>query len=104
MQFHLAPAPFKTKIIHKIDFDDFDEFIKKHYQKNDFEFCVDQESRNDSSHSFSVSKQPIDDYDLKKLNKFKSGQHVEFISSTLLNDLCNQGIIPEGEYIVDVSW
>ncbi len=104
MQFSLAPSPFKTKIVHQIDYFDFDEFIKKHYQKSDFEFCADQESRNDSSHSFSVSKHPMSDYELKRLNKFKSDQRVDFISSTLLNDLCNKGIIPEGQYIVNVSW
>lgn len=104
MQFIIAPTPFKTKIIHEIDYSDFDLLIHNHYGRKDYEFAADKEAINDSCYSFHIKKEPICSYNLPKLEQFINGGKFSYITRTLLQDLCNKEIIPEGEYIIKVSW
>jgi hypothetical protein len=96
--------PFKKEVIFRADSSDLDNFINKEYGTKIYEFVADQESGNDVSHSFTVSGK-LSDWDKKALKKF----NVHYpaggpITHILLNDLCRQGKIESGRYIVDVCW
>lgn len=92
-----------TKQIHTVDSYDLDAFISEHYER-EFEFVADQESGNDQGHAFNVKKDDLESWHTKDLATFREGGHPTFVAGTLLQDLCNRGFIPEGDYLVKVSW
>lgn len=94
----------KQETVYKIDYHEFEDLVIKEYGVNDFSFVADQEMANDTCKSFLVSKDTLDTWDINDLNKFKNNEFVPYISNMLFTDLCNRGVIDEGEYIVDVCW
>ena len=94
-----------TETIHRIDYSKFDAIVKSIYG-HDFDFAADQECSNDSSHSFVVRKGELDRYSWyrKDLDGFKATGEGSSMTPGLLYDLCDRDLIPEGNYIIDVSW
>lgn len=82
---------------------DFERLIKRVYGKS-FEFVEDQECGNDSHHKFTVKKSPLDAWDKATLDTFKTTGRGTFLSHMLFQDLVNNDVIPEGTYLIHVSW
>ena len=79
------------------------KFIKEQYGQN-FNFVCDEECSNDSQHEYEVEKEELDEYNIEKLNKFKeTGKHL-YLIRIILTDMCNNELIKEGTYLVDVCW
>lgn len=96
---------FKEEKVFRVDYKDLDKLINKVYGLKDFEVVATEEASNDSTLSFGgISSRKQDEYDLEMLNNFKQGINRRFCTHVILNDLCIQGIIPPGDYIVDVCW
>ena len=87
----------------KIDYKDFDRFIKEEYGQP-FEFAADVESGNDVWYSWDIKKRPLSIWELGEVEKFKSGRNPGYMAITLLQDLVNRDRIPEGRYLIQVSW
>lgn len=86
-----------------IEASDLDNFVKEVYGQY-FSFVVDQEARNDSTHSFPRIGEPLHEYHEKDLKEFiETGEH-DHLARTLLNDLCRKGLIEAGKYVVNVCW
>lgn len=87
------------KVIHRVvDYSDLEDFINEHY-KSDYEIVAANEWNNSSSYSFNVKKEELTDYDKEELADFKyCCIHI------ILLDLCNKGLIEEGDYLIKVSW
>lgn len=96
----------EIKTVICVDYDDLGGLICKTYGVSDqfYDFVSDMECCNDSSHEFDVKKGDLFEWDKKELTKWKSGKHCVMMTETLLTDLCNQGIIDEGQYLVWVCW
>jgi len=94
----------KQKIVYEVEYDDLNEFIKYHYGVKEFYFTDDQELANYTSKTFNVSPKQPGAYDMKKLEKFMAGEYVQFMTQTLLNNLCFSGLLEAGEYLVKVFW
>lgn len=63
------------------------------------------ESDNDTDYSVSVRKEKFDDYDQERLAKYIKSKHFPCDSLRLiLTDLANKDIIPEGQYVITMSW
>ncbi len=86
-----------------VDYHHLDRLIQNVYGV-DFEFCADQESSNDISHSFSIKKEEFSEWELKDIKNFAETGKYSFLSHTILTDLCNRDILPAGDYIVEVCW
>ena len=87
---------------------DLEELIKGVYGIFDdryFSIIAMEEWHNDSSHEFSVSRGPISKWGRADLDGFmQTSGSVNYGLYLLLQDMCNQGHIEEGEYLVRVSW
>lgn len=108
---------FKTKTVHEIGWNDFDDFIRDEYG-HDYEIAVALESHNDTTHSFVVDGCHFEIEDKRRdhlgLNKFDQEDLDAFVSSgfsddwpnpsIFLNDQVAKGNIPAGEYQIDISW
>ncbi len=92
-------------LYHKVDFYELDRVINEFYKPNEeWDFVSDNEANNDSSYVFNVNGK-FDDYEEKRLEKFKKDSiSTSWMTRTLLDDLCRQGLIPIGPYLVKVCW
>lgn len=102
----MVELKYRTESYYYVDYDEFDKFVKEIYGVQQFEVAADLESGNDTSHTFNgIKKKPLSQWDAKKIEDFKTKDGaVSYTTRTLLEDLCNNGHIPEGNYIIRVSW
>lgn len=97
----------ESKTFHTVDYSDLQEFIRNEFGRPDYSLPADIECSNDSSHTFSVGSDEwhlLDEYDIERVEEFKIGKHVDYITGPLLQHLYEMGQIPAGEYLVLVSW
>ena len=93
----------KKKTIISIDYNELDKLVKENY-KQKFEVVEDLELSNDSDKLISVSKEKLSIYEEANIRKFVDTGHYNWTTHTLLKDMCNKGIIEEGDYLIKVSW
>jgi len=67
-----------------------------------FEFEPLEEVSNDTSYRFDVSKKPIVSGAEKA--KLKGGAYEMYCAGEVLDCLCEDGFIEEGEYLINVCW
>lgn len=83
----------------EMDYDEVDRIISDAYGIN-YEFVASEEAHNDSSHALLVEAEPLDEYDQSKLDR----KDFHFMARSLLCDLCYQGKIEAGNYLINVCW
>lgn len=89
---------FDKNIVIKVDYNEIDTLISRYFNVS-FEFIAEEESSNDSSHTFDIDGK-VDKYDLKGIEEKKT----KYMTRAYLNKLAEQGIIEKGEYLIEVSW
>ena len=94
---------FKQKTVYVIDYNALESLIYDVYGIK-YSFLCEEEARNDTVIQFHVFEEEENSWDASKLRKFKEGSHIPYITTTLLNDMCNNKLIDAGLYIVSVSW
>lgn len=103
----MSELKMKSKTFHTVSYSDLEDFIQEHFNHPDYSFPADQECSNDSSHTFYVGSGEIwefDEYDQKDVREFMNGRNPSFITGRLMQHMFEQRLIPEGEYLVEVSW
>ena len=97
----------KTKEVsyHTVNHFEWERVVNEFYKPTpEWDFVSDHEANNDSDYSFNVDGK-VDDRDEKRLEAFrKDSLSQSFMTRMLLNDLCKKGLIPEGVYLIRVSW
>jgi hypothetical protein len=88
----------------EVDWYDLGEFIRKVYGIDHYDPASLEEWNNDSSYTFRVEKSELSRYETSKLQDFKSNRETSHSLRILLKDLCNQGLIEPGHYIIHVCW
>jgi len=93
----------KTKTVIEMDYNEFEELVKKVYGRK-WSFVADQELRNDTSWTCRVEKEELDEFELSDIEKFKQGELHTYLANTLLTDLVNNGHLQPGDYLIEVCW
>jgi len=93
----------KKKTIFQMDDHIFDQIVNEFYGMTDFSLVADQELGNDSSYVYNTSNNSAS-YDKETLKNFKNNEFVSFVAPVLFNDLCSNGVLEEGEYVINISW
>ena len=96
----------ETEIVHTVAYDDFDKYVASIYGVEDYSIVEDSESCNDSalsSGAITKEKEP-DLYKLNQINEFRTTKKFSYMWRTILQDLVNNDKIPEGKYIITISW
>lgn len=90
---------------YEADYNDLDSAVKEIYQTNyNWNFVVEQDASNYSSYSFNVTGK-LSSYDEEELITFKeNASRLSIAAHILLNDMCRQGLIPAGKYLINVLW
>lgn len=102
----LSGLEMRQETVNVVDSYDLDKFIQKVYSLPEYEFVACEEVNNDSYHRFNVKARSIEteEYDNRKLRQFQEGVFQHHLTYALLEDLAHRGWIPEGTYIISVSW
>jgi hypothetical protein len=97
---------YEIKSVITVDYDDLDEFLTKRFNlPEDYEVVAMEELGNDMVKSIDVSKKELDKYDQRYIDAITKDKEVELYNTgVLLCHLCNLGEIPEGEYLIEISW
>jgi hypothetical protein len=94
----------RTQLTHVVDYFDFDAFVSLVYGM-DFEIVADQESSNDTTISFTAKRGVLGRYEQQSLaDAHERGFWGTYQLHTIVADLCNRHLLPEGSYNVHVSW
>lgn len=98
----------QQKTILNVDSYDFETFVHEIYPNCQYEFQADMECGNDTQHSFDG----IDGtngvlgwkWDEPKIEQFKRGEWIGYFTRVILEDLCRNGHIPAGDYLISISY
>lgn len=97
----------------KWNYADFDAFVNEYFGFEDYSFeCVaSEEWNNDSEHSFSIKKTDFEknireEYYRKVWDIFieSKGHKYQYMVNAILEKLCFDGAIKEGNYLITVFW
>lgn len=86
---------------YEVDYDDLDKFINFHFFDNEDKFCfvADEEANNDSSYTYNVDGE-VGGYGREKI----SNNETMYMTRTYLDEACRLGLIPPGNYLIEVCW
>ena len=107
---NVVPYSFDIKTIIDASYHEIEKIINEQYRndlhKERYELPPIEERGSGDGETWEVNirQEPIDAYDQKKLDDIKRGKWPQFCTRILLQDLCNAGLIPEGCYMIDISW
>jgi hypothetical protein len=92
-----------TETRYVVDYGDFEDYIRDMTGHAVNIACM-EETGNDTSIDLTVSAE-IDDYDMKKWEKFKAdGKEPSFGLRAILNGLCSEGKLLPGDYLINICW
>ena len=87
-----------------IDYAEWERVVAEIYSAKGWSFVADHEGNNDSNYSFDVNGK-MDDWDEGHLKEFKKDCNKGgWVTQVLLDDLCRNGIINPGVYLIEVCW
>lgn len=97
---------YELKSVIMVEYSDLDEFLTERFNlPEDYEFAAMEELGNDVVDSINVCKEEIDSYDQEYIDAVvKDKKPRPYGTRMLLCYLCNLGEIPEGNYMINVSW
>ncbi len=77
--------------------------IQKEYGR-EFDLVADLTANRDSFIKVMVYKDTLGNYDKECLEGFITEGEGSWLTPLLLTDMCNRDIIPQGRYLIDISW
>jgi len=91
-----------TEVTHKVDYSELQQTIEQVYGKK-FDILEDMDASNDTS--VEVTVQPrCDKFDQERIDKWLKTGETGYLARSLMNDMCLKGHIPEGSYVIRISW
>lgn len=101
------PAKLVRKELIEITYQEVTRLVKENYSfMQDYNFPLLQECGNDTQHTFDVSGVlDSDDCELwDRVATTRDSYHLLYRNDLVLNKLCQDDLLPRGEYLVKVSW
>ncbi len=94
-----------VKAVIEVDYGDLEELIQEVYGVKEFSIPSSEEVSNGVCRKFSIAKEALNEYTVTSINKFKEEpEESSFMLRTLLVDMCSNGIIMPGEYLIKIYW
>jgi hypothetical protein len=89
----------EEKSVREVDYHDLDKFISDEFGIQ-YECVPYEEWNNYSSHSIDVKPKPLGDHEKAKISR----GDFRYLTGDLLNELCHQGKLEAGEYLINIFW
>lgn len=94
-----------TETIHSVDYCDFEAAVRECYGVEDYDFVADAECGNGMSILCgSMKKSTLSSEERMDLEAFQTSGSHRYLYRVLLQDMVNNGVAPEGDYVIKVSW
>ena len=93
---------FKKTEVHEINADGFNKLVESTYNTK-YNFRKDEYFNNKGTHYFLIHKGLLDSYSIKQLTNFIQAGSYNELAYALLRDMCNKGLVPEGDILIRVS-
>jgi hypothetical protein len=96
----------EKKTIISCDYNEIEDIIFKHFGHR-YEIMPMEEigsSQYAAVAEYSVRETPLDEYEVENLDTLWEGKPSQYILSSILTHLCNQGLLDAGDYLIDVNW
>lgn len=96
----------KEEKVFIIDYNDLDDLITKYFNLEDrYDIIAYEECNNYMSKTFMVTNNTPDIWTQETLDSvWKKKEVHHFSTNTYLNQICQDGYIKPGKYIIDVNW
>jgi hypothetical protein len=96
----------EKKTMFTCDYNEFERLVVETFKVDQdyYEFVADMECGNDSGHEFNVKKEPLGKYEQEDLDKWLAGSGQGWMTHNLIQEMCNRGVIEEGNYLISVCW
>lgn len=97
---------FKTKTVISVDYNDLEDVIREFYG-HEYEILPMEEigsSQYAATTEMTVKKGDLDKWAYKGIEALKAGNPEQYSLSYILQDLANNGEIPEGDYMIGINW
>lgn len=92
----------KSAMYHVLDYSEFEGLVQEHLKVEDYSFLAGEESGNDTCHKFEgITGKPLDDYYIKRIY---TDNNWMWCAIDLLQMLIYIAELPEGNYLIDVSY
>ncbi len=105
MKVHGKPLRHTTQTFFVVNYWNLDAMIQRAYRRPDFAFVDFEPAANHSSHTFCGIDGTVDKADEQGLRDFAAGEGPDFSGAgPILQDMCRDGMIPPGDYLVNVDW
>lgn len=97
---------FKNKIIHVVKWSDLEALISEKYGGHEINIPLMEECGNDVSLSYTVKKgDVVNEYYVNKIAQFReTGKEPTYCTRAFLQDLVNNDVLPDGDWLIEVSW
>lgn len=97
---------FSKKCYYVLEYYEVDKLIQEYFNKPDYECVASQEWCNYSAYTFRVVGKVTDTWNKDAIAKFKNNadDHAPLLLFALLDQMAEDGKIPEGDYLIKVSW
>ena len=95
----------KKQVI-EMEYGELEKLIEKTYGFEEYCFPAEQEIDNDSSWTTKlVANEELDEWDKKDLEEMKATKKPKQRRTHLLmQDMCNNGILEPGDYVIQICW
>ena len=96
----------ETNFTHYVEYSEFEKTVATHYNVTHYNLAASEECGNDTAiTSRNVFKRQLSDHEVIEIDKFvRSNGNEMWITHVLLQDMVNNDVIPEGSYVINVSW
>ena len=89
-----------------MEYKELDDLITSTYKlPRPYEVLAYEELHNDSSKTWAFKKKPLDEWaeaDIRALKE--TGKVKHWRTATIMQDMVNNGVLPEGNFLVEVFW
>ena len=88
----------------EIEYGALEKIIQQHYSRPDYEIPSEEEF-GQGWKTYVLAKRELNEYGAKDIEQFiAKTKQGHYMLHTLLQDLCNKGLVPEGKLFVDITW
>lgn len=94
-----------TKTVHHVDYDDLGTFLAKVFGFKDYHVTAEEECGNNVALEFTVDASEPEECDAEDLREMIATKRSKgFRTGVLMCEACRRGLIPPGDYVVQVFW
>jgi hypothetical protein len=96
----------QKKTVIEMEYGELEKLIEKTYGFEEYSIPAEEEMGNYCSYTTELTKDEVlDGYDKEDLEKMKTSKKpMQWRTHLLMQDMCNNGILEPGDYVVKIFW